>query len=91
MKYTWLAAAVALAGWLIARRHKQKRWFQIVELVAIAVAVLIGVGVIHLPNFEKLLESLALLSRNFLPCLHSPTTACHALPKSLIFDNPNDN
>src|SRR3954447_72376 len=56
MKYTWLAAAVALAGWLIARRHKQKRWFQIVELVAIAVAVLIGVGVIHLPNFEKLLE-----------------------------------
>jgi undecaprenyl-diphosphatase len=56
MKYTWLAAAVALAGWLIARRHKQKRWFQVVELVAIAAAVLIGVGVIHLPNFEKLLE-----------------------------------
>jgi membrane protein DedA with SNARE-associated domain/membrane-associated phospholipid phosphatase len=56
MKFTWLAAAVALAGWLIARRHKQKRWFQIVELVAIAAAVLIGVGVIHLPNFEKLLE-----------------------------------
>ena len=56
MKFTWLAAAVALAGWLIARRHKQKRWFQIGELVVIAVAVLIGVGVIHLPNFEKLLE-----------------------------------
>jgi membrane protein DedA with SNARE-associated domain/membrane-associated phospholipid phosphatase len=56
MKYTWLAAAVALAGWLVARRHKQQRWFQIAELVAIAVAVLIGVGVIHLPNFEKLLE-----------------------------------
>ena len=56
MKYTWLAAAVALAGWLIARRHKQSRWFQIAELVVIAVAVLIGVGVIHLPNFEKLLE-----------------------------------
>jgi undecaprenyl-diphosphatase len=56
MKFTWLAAAVALAGWLIARRHKQKRWFQIVELVVIAAAVLIGVGVIHLPNFEKLLE-----------------------------------
>ena len=31
-------------------------WFQIVELVAIAVAVLIGFGVIHLPNFEQLLE-----------------------------------
>ena len=34
MKLTWLAAAAALAGWLIARRHKQKRWFQIAELVA---------------------------------------------------------
>ena len=56
MKYTWLAAAVALAGWLIARRDKQKRWFQIVELVVIVVAVLIGFGVIHLPNFEQLLE-----------------------------------
>ena len=56
MKFTWLAAAVALAGWLIARRHKQQRWFQIAELVAIAAAVLIGFGVIHLPNFEKLLE-----------------------------------
>ena len=56
MKYTWLAAAVALAGWLIARRDKQKRWFQIVELVVIVVAVLIGFGVIHLPNFEQLLQ-----------------------------------
>jgi membrane protein DedA with SNARE-associated domain/membrane-associated phospholipid phosphatase len=56
MKFTWLAAAAALAGWLVTRRHKQKRWFQILELVVIAVAVLIGVGVIHLPNFEKVLE-----------------------------------
>jgi undecaprenyl-diphosphatase len=56
MKFTWLAAAAALAGWLIARRHKQKRWVQVAELIVIAVAVLIGVGVIHLPNFEKLLE-----------------------------------
>src|SRR4051795_11442788 len=55
MKFTWLAAAAALAGWLIVRRHKQKRWFQVVELVVIAVAVLIGVGVIHLPDFEQLL------------------------------------
>ena len=56
MKFSWLAAAVVLAGWLIARRHKQARWFQVAELVAIAAAVLIGTGVVHLPNFEKLLE-----------------------------------
>jgi membrane protein DedA with SNARE-associated domain/membrane-associated phospholipid phosphatase len=56
MKWTWLAAGVVLAGFLIARRHKQQRWFQIAELVAIAAAVLIGVGVIHLPNFENLLK-----------------------------------
>src|SRR3954451_8534616 len=55
MKWTWLAAAVVLAGVLIARRHKQQRWFQVAELVAIVAAVLIGVGVIHLPNFEQLL------------------------------------
>jgi undecaprenyl-diphosphatase len=56
VKFTWLAAAAVLAGWLIARRHKQARWFQVVELVAIAAALLIGFGVIHLPNFEQLLE-----------------------------------
>jgi undecaprenyl-diphosphatase len=56
VKFTWLAAAAALAGWLVARRHKQKRWFQVAELVVIAAAVLIGVGVIKLPNFEQVLE-----------------------------------
>jgi membrane protein DedA with SNARE-associated domain len=56
MKFSWLAAAAVLAGWLVARRHKQARWFQVAELVAIVAAVLIGTGVIHLPNFEKLLE-----------------------------------
>jgi undecaprenyl-diphosphatase len=56
VKFTWLAAAAVLAGWLIARRHKQARWFQAVEVAAIAAALLIGFGVIHLPNFEKLLE-----------------------------------
>jgi membrane protein DedA with SNARE-associated domain/membrane-associated phospholipid phosphatase len=56
IKFTWLLAAVALAGWLITRRHKQQRWFQVVELIAIAGFVLIGVGIIHLPNFEKVLE-----------------------------------
>ena len=56
MKWGWIVAACILAGWLAARRHRQKRWVQAVELAAIAVALLIGVGVIHLPNLEKLLE-----------------------------------
>ncbi len=55
MKWTWLAAAAVLAAWLILRRHKQKRWMQAAELVAIAAAVLIGVSVIKLPNFEHVL------------------------------------
>jgi membrane protein DedA with SNARE-associated domain len=56
MKWGWIVAAGLLAGWLVARRHRQKRWLQGVELAAIAVALLIGFGVIHLPNLEKLLE-----------------------------------
>lgn len=56
MKFTWLLAAVVLAGWLIVRRHKQHRWIQLLELVAIAGALLVGFGVVHLPNFEHLLE-----------------------------------
>jgi membrane protein DedA with SNARE-associated domain len=55
VKWTWLAAAVVLAAWLILRRHKQKRWMQAAEVVAIALAVLIGVGVVKLPNFEHVL------------------------------------
>jgi undecaprenyl-diphosphatase len=56
IKFTWLLAAVALAGWLITRRHKQERWFQIVELIAIGGFAVIGLGIVHLPNFEKVLE-----------------------------------
>jgi membrane protein DedA with SNARE-associated domain len=56
MKWGWIVGACVLAGWLVARRHRQKRWLQAVELTAIAVALLIGFGVIHLPNLEKLLE-----------------------------------
>jgi undecaprenyl-diphosphatase len=56
IKFTWLLAAVALAGWLVTRRHKQERWFQIVELIAIAGFLVIGLGIVHLPNFEKVLE-----------------------------------
>jgi undecaprenyl-diphosphatase len=56
IKFTWLLAAVALAGWLITRRHKQERWFQVVELIAIGAFAVIGLGIVHLPNFEKVLE-----------------------------------
>jgi undecaprenyl-diphosphatase len=56
MKWGWIVAACLLAGWLVARRHRQKRWLQAVEVAAIAVALLIGFGAIHLPNLEKLLE-----------------------------------
>ena len=56
MKWGWIVAACLLAGWLAARRHRQGRRLQIAELVAIAVALLIGLGVVHLPNLEKLIE-----------------------------------
>jgi membrane protein DedA with SNARE-associated domain/membrane-associated phospholipid phosphatase len=56
VKFTWLLAAVVLAGWLIVRRHRQHRWVQVAEVIAIVGAVLVGVGVIELPNFEHLLE-----------------------------------
>ncbi len=56
IKFTWLLAAVALAGWLIVRRDKQERWFQAVEAIAIAAFLVIGLGIVHLPNFEKVLE-----------------------------------
>jgi membrane protein DedA with SNARE-associated domain/membrane-associated phospholipid phosphatase len=56
VKWGWIVAACILAGWVAARRHRQKRWLQAVELAATAVALLIGFGVIHLPNLEKLLE-----------------------------------
>jgi len=58
MKFTWLAAAVVLAGWVIVRRHKQSRWVQLVELAAIAVALVVGFGIVELPNFEQLLEDI---------------------------------
>ena len=56
MKWGWIVAACLLAGWLVARRRRQKRWLQAAELAAIVVALLIGFGVIHLPNLERLLE-----------------------------------
>jgi undecaprenyl-diphosphatase len=56
VKWGWIVAACLLAGWAAARRQRQSRRLQAVELVAIAVALLIGFGVIHLPKLETLLK-----------------------------------
>jgi membrane protein DedA with SNARE-associated domain len=56
VKWGWIVGACVLAGWLVARRHKQARWFQALELAVVAGALAIGVGVVHLPNLEKLIE-----------------------------------
>jgi membrane protein DedA with SNARE-associated domain/membrane-associated phospholipid phosphatase len=57
VKWGWIVAACLLAGWAAARRHRQSRWFQVAELAAIAGALLIGFGVVHLPKLETLLEN----------------------------------
>jgi undecaprenyl-diphosphatase len=56
MKWGWMLGAVALAGFLIARRRRLGRSLEIAGWVAVAAGALIGTGVIPLPNLEKLLE-----------------------------------
>jgi membrane protein DedA with SNARE-associated domain/membrane-associated phospholipid phosphatase len=56
MKWGWLLTATALAVWLFTRRRKLGKATLAAGVVAIVVAVLIGTGVIHLPNIEKLIE-----------------------------------
>jgi len=56
MKWGWLLSAAALALFLWARRRKLGRIELGAGLLAVAGAVLIGTGVIELPNIEKLLE-----------------------------------
>jgi membrane protein DedA with SNARE-associated domain/membrane-associated phospholipid phosphatase len=55
MKWGWMLGAVALAAFLLIRRHRLSRWIEVVGWVVVAGAALIGVGVIPLPNLEKLL------------------------------------
>ena len=57
MKWGWMISTVALAAFLIVRRHKLGRWTEVAGWVVAAVAGLIGFGVIPLPNLEKLLEN----------------------------------
>jgi membrane protein DedA with SNARE-associated domain/membrane-associated phospholipid phosphatase len=56
MKWGWMLGAVALAAFLVVRRHKLGRWTEAGGWVVVAAAGLIGAGVIPLPNLEKLLE-----------------------------------
>ena len=56
MKWSWLLGAVALAGFLLARRRKLGRPALVVGVLATIGALLVGTGVIELPNIEKLIE-----------------------------------
>jgi membrane protein DedA with SNARE-associated domain/membrane-associated phospholipid phosphatase len=58
MKWGWLLTAAALALFLWARRRKLGRIELGAGLLAVTAAVLVGTGVIHLPNIEKLLEDI---------------------------------
>ena len=54
MKWGWLIGALALAGFLVVRRHKLGRWTQIAGWLIVAGAAVIGVGIVELPNLEEL-------------------------------------
>ncbi len=56
MKWGWLLTAVALAGFLLARRRRMGKLELGVGMIATAAAVLIGTGVVELPNIEHLIE-----------------------------------
>lgn len=56
MKWGWMLGAVALAGFLIARRRQLGRWTQLAGWIVAAVGAAIGAGLIPLPNLEQLLE-----------------------------------
>ena len=56
MKWSWLLGAVALAGFLLARRRTLGRPALAAGVLATVAAVLVGVGVVELPNVERLIE-----------------------------------
>ena len=56
MKWSWLLGAVALAGFLVARRRKLGRPVLAAGALVTLGAVAVGVGLVELPNVEKLLE-----------------------------------
>ena len=56
MKWGWLLSAVALAAFLFLRRRRLGRTAQAAGWVAVAAGTAIGVGLVPLPNLEKLIE-----------------------------------
>lgn len=56
MKWGWLLSAAALLGYLLVRRRHHGKAVLAAGAVAVAACVLIGTGVIQLPNLEKLIE-----------------------------------
>jgi undecaprenyl-diphosphatase len=55
IKWTWLLGAVALAGFLVARRRSLGRTTQVAGWLVVAATALVGAGVIKLPNLEELI------------------------------------
>ena len=55
MKWSWLLGAVAVAVFLLARRHALGRWTQAAGWLAVAGAGAVGVGLVELPNLEELM------------------------------------
>jgi undecaprenyl-diphosphatase len=55
---TWLAGAAALALYLVLRRRSHGRAFLVVGALLTVVVALVGLGVIGLPNVEKLIEDI---------------------------------
>jgi membrane protein DedA with SNARE-associated domain/membrane-associated phospholipid phosphatase len=58
VKWGWLLGAVALAGFLLVRRRKLGRWTLVAGWVCAVAAAAVGVGLIPLPNLEKLIEDI---------------------------------
>jgi undecaprenyl-diphosphatase len=58
MRWGWLLSAAALAAFLVIRRRRLGRVTLAAGAVATVAAALVGVGVVHLPNVEKLIEDI---------------------------------
>jgi membrane protein DedA with SNARE-associated domain/membrane-associated phospholipid phosphatase len=55
VKWGWLLSAVALAAFLFVRRRRLHRWLLVAGCIAVAAAVAVGVGLVHLPKLEEVM------------------------------------